>query len=87
MCFRNLTCLSQIKVFSNCHQNPNTKEVKSLEKSLKKDPEKLEVYLKKDREQKKKQYHEKMAKLSVEERQKLKEKDRLRKKKEKKRKK
>ena len=66
--------------------NPNTKRNKKFRKELKKDPEKLEVYLKKDRERKK-QYHEKMARLSVEEREKLKEKDQLRKKKERKRKK
>ena len=67
--------------------SPNTKRSKKFRKEFKKDPEKLVVYLKKDRERKKKQYHEKMAKLSVEEREMLKEKDRLRKKKERKRKK
>ena len=54
--------------FTFSAMNTNTKRSKKFRKEFKKDPEKLEVYLKKDRDRKKKQYHEKMAKLSVEER-------------------
>ena len=50
MCFRNLTCLSQMKALEIkfSAMNPNTKRSKKFRKEFKKDPEKLEVYLKKD---------------------------------------
>lgn len=67
--------------------NSNTKRSKKFREEVKKDPEKLEAFLKKIGNEMKNRYHERMAKLSQHEKEKLKGKDRLRKKKLRKRKK
>ena len=57
--------------------NSSTARSKKFREELKNNNERLDAYRKKDRERKKKQYHEKMSKLSVNEKKELQEKRRL----------